>query len=135
MIQGTMVIVSIINYCYFHQKCCLHVLTQRAETPIADTPRDLVPLRQDIGGVGAARAETLRPARRNTRSLESTGKQTGGCWGEQAGPKCRAEVSGDVLGLGHTEDQRRTLGHGANLKYAPQSVFYNCSGQTWGCIL
>jgi len=115
MIQGTMVIVSIINYCYFHQKYSLHVLTQRAETPIADTPRDLVPLRQDIGGGGGtARTETLRPARRNTWSLENTGKQTGECWGEQAGPKCRAEVSRDILGLGHTKDQRRTLGHGAN---------------------
>lgn len=58
-------------------------------------------------GQGTARTETLTPARRNTWSLENSGKQTGECWGEQAGPKCRAKASREVLGLGHIKGQRK----------------------------
>ena len=93
-----MAIVSIINYCYFHQKCSVHVLTQRAETPIADTAGDLVPLRRALEGWGHCWNSSAGPARRDSWSLESTGKHSGECWGGQAGPQCRAEAPRDALG-------------------------------------
>lgn len=130
-----MAIVSIINYCYFHQKCSVHVLTQRAETPIADTAGDLVPLRRALEGWGHC---WNRSAGTCQERLVEPGKHWKAFW-RMLGRAGWASVQGrgpqGRPGLGHTKERRRTLGHGANVQHAPQSMAYNCRGQTWRRIL